>query len=216
MWQPDREEARETRKEEVKVRAVECNFFLVYIAGNKGRFLRRPEMRPKPRQCTLFITLLLFLVSMPAVTAEPEFVYQRIHATIAHYDNRISLRTWPEGTMEARFPAYTRQAGVYRWQATPEHHRALAALFSRIASIRHDRIDLQISQRRDTGLVEIHDADHVRFSWRQAGQETFELVIEAPDTWSRALPDLDELADLARLEADLLDWIEQRAREVGQ
>lgn len=152
----------------------------------------------------------------PAWSIEPDLVYQRIHAQVADHDNRISLRLWPDDTIEMRFPAYTRQAGHYRWQAGPDERQQLENVFSELCQLPRDQLAAAIHSPREGTLTEVADADLVRFVGRGLNCEAFELVVEAPDALSRARPDVAELANLKRLESDLLDWMREYVRKVGR
>ena len=142
--------------------------------------------------------------------AEPIYVYQRINVLVADHDNRMSLRVWADGTVEMRFPPYTPQAGHYRWTASAQERAELDAFFA--AAGRHDPGLLETARaaRGDAELVLVSDADLVRFEQRGAGRARHALMIEAPDAWSRALPESTELAALAQTEGALLEWMRTR------
>jgi len=164
----------------------------------------------------VLLTLIGLLLSpLPAVLAqtvdEPVYLYQRINVLVAHHDNRVSLRVWADGTVEMRFPPYTPQAGHYRWTASAQERAELEALFG--AAGRHDADVLEAARAARSGdeLVLVADADLVHFELREAGRAPHALMIEAPDAWSRALPEAVDLATLARTEAELLAWMRARA-----
>lgn len=159
----------------------------------------------------LIALLLSFELAARESAAEPVYVYQRIHVLVAHHDNRVSLRVWPDGRVEMRFPPYTPQAGFYQWTATPTERAELDAFFTQAE--RHDASVLAsaLSARGDQDLVLVADADVVRFEWRGADRASNSLLIESPEAWSRALPESSELSDLAQIESGLLDWMRVQA-----
>lgn len=173
------------------------------------------------RTALIALIALIGLLLSPLIAAqepveEPVYVYQRIHVLVAHHDNRMSLRVWADGTVEMRFPPYTSQAGQYRWAASAEELAELDAFFA--AAGRHDSGVLERARgaRGEDELVLVADADLVRFELRGAGRAPQTLMIEAPDAWSRALPESAELAALAQTEGALLDWMRTRAARVGR
>ena len=159
----------------------------------------------------LLVLISLLFVPLPAAAEEPVYLYQRIHVLIAHHDNRISLRLWVDGTVEMRFPSYTPQAGVQRWTASAQERAQLDAFFG--AASRQDPHLIETARARsdDGELIYIADADIVRFEVRDAGRAPRLLMIEAPDAWSRALPQSAALQELAQTERDLLAWMRGRA-----
>lgn len=140
------------------------------------------------------------------------YVYQRINTLVAHHDNRISLRVHAGGIVEMRFPPYTPQAGVYRWQADAGEMARLDALFAEAVRLEQGVIERAQAQRSGGDLVVLADADVVRFEIRAQGRAARSLVVESPEAWSRALPDSTELAQLARTESEILDWMRARTR----
>lgn len=159
----------------------------------------------------LVCSLVLFTGTAPTASPEePTFVYQRIHALVAHHDNRITLRVWGDGQVEIRFPAYTPSAGLYRGRLDHSGMEALNQLVSELAEIQPGNLTARINQVRSSALVEVSDADIVRFIHRQPGREPVELWTPAPDAWSTQVPEIVELREIEQLEKDLRAWMEQQ------
>lgn len=169
------------------------------------------------RLFTLFLASFLLLANAPTETnasTEPVFVYQRIHSLVQHHDNRITLRVWDDGRMEMRFPAYTPRAGHYQGHLESSGMTELDRMVSMLANIRPAELTDRLNLARSTSLVEIADADMVRFSHRGASREKFELVLPAPDAWSSVIPQVSELAILDELERDLRGWMDRQIQRM--
>ncbi len=167
-------------------------------------------------RCTAIILAgLLVLASGPAQSAsseEPAFVYQRIHALVAHHDNRITLRVWEDGRLEIRFPAYTPRAGLYRGRLEQAEVETLEQMVSMLAGIQPDPLFTRLNQVRSSALIEVADADIVRFIHTGPDRQTVELRTPAPDAWSSLAPEVGELRELEQLEKNLRAWMDQQMK----
>lgn len=161
-----------------------------------------------------FFIALAVLTPQPARAESPELSFQRINVLVAHHDNRFSLRVWPDGLAEMRFPFYTRQAGLYRWQLESDELTRLRLLFETAAGIDPEHLQSSIAERRNQRLVTVADADLMRLVMADGRGGVREWVIESPMAWHQALPDFDELGALARVESELFSWMQARAREL--
>jgi hypothetical protein len=160
---------------------------------------------------SLFCSLVLLTgAASTASPEEPALVYQRIHALVAHHDNRITLRVWDDGQVEVRFPAYTPRAGLYRGRLDHSGMESLDRLVSELVEIQPGDLTARINQVRSNNLAEVSDADIVRFIHRQPGREPVELRTPAPDVWSTRAPEIAELRKIEQLEKDLRAWMDQK------
>ncbi len=163
-----------------------------------------------------FILLILLGLSTPALAQDaiedPVFVFQRVNVLVAHHDNNFSLRVWRDGRAEMRFPPYAAQAGHYRWQIDPHSQAELEAQFSRLDELDLGGLAARMARQRGETLVEISDADWLRLEYRQSGRDAVKVMLESPDAWHRALPEITELASLAELQTEIFDWMQRNAR----
>jgi hypothetical protein len=135
---------------------------------------------------------------------------------VAHHDNRFSLRVWPDGQAEMRFPPYAAQAGEYRWRLSAEAQAELEAQFSQLAEIELTNLSSAMHQQRTATLTELTDVDLLRLEYRQGDRAPVAVMLESPDAWHRALPELTDLARLAELQADIFNWMQRNAEVLGQ
>ncbi len=161
------------------------------------------------------ILLLLFLAA-PSLAEQPRLVFQQIQVAIAHHDNRFSLRVWPDGRAEMRFPPYTTYAGHYQWQLDADQLAMLDASLQAVAQLDLSGLQARKRSQASSELIEIADADWLRLEYRDDHQTQLQLVMESAQAWDSAMPGIRELAELAQLQATLFDWMLAAARELKQ
>ena len=155
------------------------------------------------------VTLWLLALSAPGLAEEPRYVFQQINVLVAHHDNRFSLRVWPDGRADMRFPAYAVNAGHYRWQLEPEQLAALDAHFRQLAQMDLPGMEARMRSETSDKLVTVADADLLRLELRDEQRAPIEVLMESPQAWSSVLPDVAELSRLADVQAGIFEWMQE-------
>lgn len=156
---------------------------------------------------------LLALGLNSATAAEPVLFYERVHSQVGGTDNRVSLTLYDDGSAEAHFPAYTPQAGDYRWQLNPEERNHLLGLAERVPEVDANRILHELGHGRSGAHTVVTDADRVTVRLVDGTRGEHAVSLPSPEIWLRSRPDDEQLAAFVETVSALSDWMRNRAEE---
>lgn len=136
--------------------------------------------------------------------AEPVLVYERQFVLMEEADNRMWVKVFEDGTIEAHFPPFMRDAGSYRRMLSSADVTSLTDALSLFEFQVNDaaRAEAELNALRAGNDFSIEDIDAVSIRYQDASGQYIDLKMPAPDallSLHQGHPTVQAAADLDAL-----------------